>query len=201
MKLVIGLGNPGEEYQNTRHNIGFLALDTWAKKRGLQFQREHDYLITRWKNNLVIKPLTYMNLSGLAVRRILHQYAQIEELLVIADDIYLPFGEVRLRKSGGDGGHNGLKSIIEVLQSQDFSRLRIGIQEPQQGALRDYVLSAFNTAEMAHLEKLLDEVSKLLDLFLVRDYKAMADYYSQHKKAYSGLEKTGVEDRRRNEND
>jgi peptidyl-tRNA hydrolase, PTH1 family len=193
MKLIIGLGNPGKEYRFTRHNIGFLVLDRWSDHRGLVFQKETDYDVLRWKNNLVIKPTTFMNCSGQALRRLLKKYHNIEDILVIADDIYLPFGEIRIREKGGDGGHNGLKSIIEVLNTQEFKRMRIGIQQPEQQNLRDYVLSEFSEDESKTLEKLLDEVAKLVDLFLSRDYQVMADAYSQYKKTYSGKSKTGIE--------
>jgi peptidyl-tRNA hydrolase, PTH1 family len=193
MKLIVGLGNPGNEYRLTRHNIGFLVLDRWAVLRGLVFQKETEYDVIRWKNNLVIKPTTFMNNSGQAIRRIMCKHQNIEDILVIADDIYLPFGEIRIREKGGDGGHNGLKSIIDVLNSQEFKRMRIGIQEPEKQKLRDYVLSEFSSEETRELEKLLDEVTKLVDLFLCRDYKIMADAYSQYKKTYSGKSKTGIE--------
>ncbi len=193
MKLIIGLGNPGKEYRFTRHNIGFLVLDHWAENRGLVFQKESDYDFIRWKNNLIIKPTTFMNCSGQAIRRLLNKYHNLEDILVIADDIYLSFGEIRIREKGGDGGHNGLKSIIEVLNSQEFKRMRIGIQEPAQQSLRDYVLSEFSAEETQMLEKLLDEVTKLVDLFLSRNYQVMADAYSQNKKTYSGKSKTGIE--------
>jgi peptidyl-tRNA hydrolase, PTH1 family len=193
MKLIIGLGNPGNEYRFTRHNIGFLVLERWADHRGLIFQKESDYDFIRWKNNLVIKPTTYMNCSGQAIQRLLQKYRTIEDILVIADDVYLPFGEIRIREKGGDGGHNGIKSIIDVLNSQEFKRIRIGIQEPEGQKLRDYVLSEFSEEESKTLEKLLDEVAKLVDLFLSRDYKVMADIYSQNKKTYSGKSKAGIE--------
>jgi peptidyl-tRNA hydrolase, PTH1 family len=193
MKLIIGLGNPGKEYQLTRHNIGFLVLDRWASRRGLIFQKDSDYDFIRWKNNIIIKPTTYMNCSGLAISKLLRKYKNIEDIFVIADDIYLPFGEIRIREKGGDGGHNGLKSIIEVLNSQEFKRMRIGIQEPKDKNIKEYVLSDFSEEETKTLEKLLDEVVALLDLFLSRNYQVMADAYSQYKTTYSGNSKTGIE--------
>jgi len=117
------------------------------------------------------------------------------------DDIYLPLGEIRIREKGGDGGHNGLKSIIESLNSQNFKRLRIGIQEPKDQGMKDYVLSSFSDEEAASLQSVLDEVVKMLDLFLARDYKAMADSYSQYKKTYSGTSNAGIESPKEETND
>ncbi|HNW99846.1 MAG TPA: aminoacyl-tRNA hydrolase [Candidatus Cloacimonadota bacterium] len=201
MKLIVGLGNPGNEYQYTRHNIGFMALDRWAEHRGLGFSRQRDYEYIRWKSNIVIKPQTYMNLSGLAVQHVLNQYKNIDDIIIIVDDIYLPLGEIRIREKGGDGGHNGLKSIIESLNSQNFKRLRIGIQEPKDQGMKDYVLSSFSDEEAASLQSVLDEVVKMLDLFLARDYKAMADSYSQYKKTYSGTSNAGIESPKEETND
>jgi PTH1 family peptidyl-tRNA hydrolase len=163
MLAVIGLGNPGSEYETTRHNVGFRIIDAIAKHLQIRIKAgKGDYLIgekdiTRSKVVLV-KPLTYMNNSGLAVRDIVERYSlQIDELLIIVDDFNLPFGTLRLRMSGSDGGHNGLYSIIYHLNSEDFPRLRCGIgPESKTGSdMIDFVLSPFNENELTDLRDMI----------------------------------------------
>lgn len=144
--LVVGLGNIGAEYAATRHNIGFMILDAWAQASNILFSTERygDVALIREKGREfhLLKPSTYMNLSGQAVRYWMQKLEiPVENLLVICDDINLPFGTTRLRKSGSDGGHNGLKNIQELIQTQGFARLRIGVgHEFSQGGQIDFVL-------------------------------------------------------------
>ncbi|MBO4814760.1 MAG: aminoacyl-tRNA hydrolase [Muribaculaceae bacterium] len=155
--LIAGLGNIGTEYQGTRHNIGFTVLDAFAKASNIVFstQRYGYVATTRVKNAqlILLKPTTYMNLSGEAVRYWgLKEKIPLENILVVVDDIALPFGTIRLRGKGADGGHNGLKSIIEMLQTQDFARLRFGIgNDFPPGAQVDYVLGYPTPEELAIL--------------------------------------------------
>ena len=148
--LVVGLGNIGAEYAATRHNIGFMILDAWAQASNVVFEsgRYGDQAVVHDKGREIhlLKPSTYMNLSGNAVRYWLQKLdIPQDHLLVICDDINLPFGTLRLRKSGSDGGHNGLKNIQEVLENSDWARLRIGIgHEFAQGGQIDFVLSDFS---------------------------------------------------------
>jgi PTH1 family peptidyl-tRNA hydrolase len=131
--VVVGLGNPSSEYEETRHNIGFVVVDETAKELGIKFHKENsDYLIgiKNYRNQLIalVKPLTYMNNSGIAVKNIIEQYKlPLENLLVVVDDFNIPIGTIRIRRSGSSGGHNGLESIIYHLQTEDFPRLRCGI--------------------------------------------------------------------------
>ena len=129
MKIIAGLGNPGEEYSLNRHNIGFIIIDHFAEIKKITFKKEGNSMIAKRNLYCLLKPLTYMNLSGNAI---LKHKGDINDLLVICDDIYLPFGEIRLRKSGNDGGHNGLYSIINELQTNQFCRMRIGVGLPTQ---------------------------------------------------------------------
>lgn len=147
--LIVGLGNIGPEYQNTRHNIGFMILDAFAKASNITFttQRYGDVAEMRLKNKqlILLKPSTYMNLSGNAVRYWLEkENISIDNLLVLVDDLALPYGAIRLKGKGSDAGHNGLKNIAELLKAQSYARLRFGIgNDFPKGCQVDYVLGHF----------------------------------------------------------
>ncbi len=161
MKVIVGLGNPGQQYADTRHNIGWMVLDRLADRANWRGGRERDasrVAMGRYKglDLTLVKPLTYMNDSGIAVRKVLaREHAPLPDLLVVADDFNLPFGKLRFREGGGAGGHNGLRSIIDELGTEKFSRLRIGIGEPARNAI-DHVLNGFHADERQRLEELLD---------------------------------------------
>ncbi|MBN2214733.1 MAG: aminoacyl-tRNA hydrolase [Bacteroidales bacterium] len=148
--LIAGLGNIGNEYQNTRHNIGFKILDALAASSNIHFSTLRFGALAEYKYKgrilILLKPSTYVNLSGKAVRYWLRkEHVSIENLLVIIDDIALPFGKIRLRPHGSDGGHNGLLSINQILGHQDYARLRFGIgSEYEHGLQVDYVLSEWS---------------------------------------------------------
>ncbi len=183
MKLITGLGNPGLEYQRNRHNIGFMVLDNFAEKRKMVFKKDQNSLIAKRNSFTLQKPLTFMNLSGLALKRF---SADHDEILVICDDIYLPFAEIRLRQNGGDGGHNGLKSIIHELGTANFMRMRIGVGEPaNQALLKNFVLEDFNTDERIMLENVIDFSIQLIDCFIAKGFQSMLNFYSKNKKSYS----------------
>lgn len=159
MKVIAGLGNPGPRYRNTRHNAGFTAVDRVAEKLNAEVAREkYRALIaeTEWKGErlLLIKPMTYMNLSGESVARAV-RYNNVElcDLLVVVDDVNLELGRLRLRPAGSAGGHNGLRSIIEHLGTDEFPRLRIGVGQSRGAVLRDHVLSTFAPDEKPVAEK------------------------------------------------
>ena len=169
MKVVIGLGNPGSQYAGTRHNIGWLVLDRMAERAGWSGrgrQRDSSSVAQGRYNGLdvtLVKPLTWMNDSGIAVRKILaREHAPLGELLVVADDFALPFGRLRFREGGSAGGHNGLRSIIAELGTEKFSRLRVGIGEPGRGAV-DHVLSTFAPDEKQRLDELLDAAADAVE--------------------------------------
>jgi peptidyl-tRNA hydrolase, PTH1 family len=155
--LVTGLGNVGDEYHETRHNIGFMILDGLAKASNIAFSEKRYGFVTEYRYKgrtfLLLKPSTYVNLSGKAVNYWLQkETVPKENLLVLADDLSLPFGTIRLRPRGGDGGHNGLTSIIEILGHQDFARLRFGIGgDFTYGTQVDYVLGKWSCEEEGQL--------------------------------------------------
>lgn len=160
--LIVGLGNIGAEYAETRHNIGFMVVDTLAKSKEASFQTGRLADITDFKHKgkhiYLIKPSTYMNLSGKAVNYWMQELKiPLENILVITDDVALPFGKLRLRAKGSDGGHNGLKSIQATINSQEYARLRMGVgNDFPKGAQADYVLSPFNEEEQKDLGTVLD---------------------------------------------
>jgi PTH1 family peptidyl-tRNA hydrolase len=171
MKVVVGLGNPGSQYEQTRHNVGWMVLDRLAERAGWTgHARSRDAAATvygRYKglDLMLVKPTTYMNLSGVAVRKVLaRQRAPLSDVLVVVDDFDLPLGKLRIRERGSAGTHNGLRSIIGEMGSQEFARLRVGIGEPQrQGAARDHVLSRFTAAEKRILEEELDAAADAVE--------------------------------------
>jgi len=169
VKIVVGLGNPGEQYAKTRHNIGWMVLDRLADRAGwagkgrtkdaaaIVSGRFHGLELT------LVRPLTFMNDSGIAVRKVLaREHAVLAEMLVVADDFALPFGKLRFREGGGPGGHNGLGSIIEELGTEKFSRLRVGIGAPDRGFV-DHVLSTFGQEERQRLDELLDAAADAVE--------------------------------------
>lgn len=161
MRCIAGLGNPGVRYKFTRHNVGFLYLDWLASEQNFKFQTESDCEL--WRGDLlgetvtVVKPMTYMNLSGTPISRVMSYY-KLNELLVIHDEVDLPFGEVRKKKGGGEAGHNGLKSISEALGSRDYSRVRIGIGKNPLMDTADWVLSRFTDEELGRLPEIFKNV-------------------------------------------
>ncbi|HEX2059648.1 MAG TPA: aminoacyl-tRNA hydrolase, partial [Thermoanaerobaculia bacterium] len=153
MKLIVGLGNPGPEYERTRHNVGWQVIDAFAKKFRIEVTRHEKNALTgtgrvAGGSVMVAKPLTYMNLSGDAVRLLVNAYVEsTQDLIVVYDDIDLPLGKLRIRPNGSAGTHNGMRSIISILQTEQFPRLRVGIGASDQGRLRDYVLDEFTAEE------------------------------------------------------
>lgn len=162
--LVVGLGNIGPEYSKTRHNMGFMVLDAWSQASNTAFNtmRYGDVAEIHLKGRTVylLKPSTYMNLSGNAVRYYLQKLPiPTDRLLVICDDINLPFGKLRMRKNGSDGGHNGLKNIAECLETENYARIRMGVgHEFSTGAQADYVLGNLSEEEMKEMENLSERV-------------------------------------------
>jgi PTH1 family peptidyl-tRNA hydrolase len=162
VKLIVGLGNPGPKYRNTRHNVGFQVLDRLAVRWGASFDREKfQGLIATCscgsENVMLLKPLTYMNRSGTAVADATrNRVPDLVDMLVVVDDVNLPFGRLRMRERGSAGGHNGLKSIIEHVGTQDFPRLRIGVGVNKTGdSLTDHVLGSFRPEERAELDAII----------------------------------------------
>jgi peptidyl-tRNA hydrolase, PTH1 family len=174
VKLIVGLGNPGRKYELTRHNLGFMLIDRLAARSGANAPREDcDSLVQKVvladKPCLLAKPQTYMNLSGQAVSRLIakHYIDVARDLIVVSDDVALPVGRLRMRARGSAGGHNGLKSIIAQLGSQDFARLRLGIQpETITGDLADFVLARFESAEREIVDSMLERAEEAVIVWL-----------------------------------
>lgn len=171
--LLVGLGNPGLQYEKTRHNIGFLIIKEWAKRREwvLKQDRRFNALaakgVVEGKNIHLLLPLTYMNLSGTAVKRYLDYYKlPVNSLVVVADDVALPYGRLRLKPSGSAGGHNGLKNLQEMLGTLHYTRLRVGVGQPKEKNLVDHVLGCFEGQELEELPTVIDAGVKVLDRLL-----------------------------------
>ena len=169
--LITGLGNPGREYENTRHNVGFKILDALADASNIVFNDVRHGWIAEYafkgRTFILLKPATYMNLSGKAVNYWLQkENLELESLLVVVDDLALPLGSVRLRSKGGDAGHNGLKSITEMVGSQDYARLRVGIGDNfRQGQQVDYVLGEWDKEEKLELPAMIDTSIEIIKSF------------------------------------
>lgn len=150
MKAIFGLGNPGKKYDKTKHNMGFMTIDKLAHKYNVELTKEEFQAVdTHFKHNgetiYLVKPLTYMNTSGNAVKMLMGYYQiGIDEILIIHDDMDMPIGKVRLREKGSAGGHNGIKSIIAATGSEDFKRIKIGIRHPRKASVVNWVLSPFS---------------------------------------------------------
>ena len=165
MKLVVGLGNPGK-YERTRHNIGFLIIDRVAKEKAVVVKRKlYDALVGEWSNGeriLLAKPQTYMNRSGESVRELLQEFrVSAKDLIVVYDDLDLPFGRIRIRPEGSAGGHRGVLSVMESLEGAPFYRVRVGIGRPPEGMeAADYVLEPFSPEEARELDEVISRASE-----------------------------------------
>ncbi|MDP8231365.1 MAG: aminoacyl-tRNA hydrolase [Candidatus Zophobacter franzmannii] len=190
MKLIICLGNIGKKYTNTRHNVGFEIANQFASKHELKFKKRIKYEFIEYHNCLIVKPKTYMNLSGDALTSIRTSF-NIDEFIVLVDDINLPLGSVRIRKSGSAGGHNGLKSIQTSKGSNDYPRIRVGVDNPGSNDLKDYVLSKFSSDELKIVAKISLDVLDLLEMYIDNDYQTMVDFSSRNKLTYSDTQKSG----------
>ena len=185
-KLIVGLGNPGPQYSWTRHNAGFMVLDRLSRTAGIPVTRKAFSGLTgdgNWSGERVflLKPQTFMNLSGRSVAEALRFYKlSLADLIVIHDDLDIPFGRVRLKDGGGHGGHNGLRSLAQELGSSDYLRVRIGIGRPVHGDVVNYVLSNFVKDEMDGLMGVLDGALDALEMLLKEGLpKAMSIHHSK----------------------
>lgn len=175
MKLIVGLGNPGTEYKDTRHNIGFKAVDVIGNACGIKISKKKIFSqIGTGKikpyDVILAKPLTYVNKSGEAVKGLLHYFSLTpKELIVVHDDIDLEKGILKIKERGGDGGHNGLRSIINLLQTDNFIRIRLGIGRPESKEdVVDYVLSSFNKKDQEWVQPLLDRAKTAVETLLLK---------------------------------
>jgi PTH1 family peptidyl-tRNA hydrolase len=180
MRLVVGLGNPGERYRRTRHNVGFMVVDALAAELGHpHWHPESDALVARVEVEgqplLLVKPQTFMNRSGLSVAAALAEIGGgPPDVLAVVDDVVLDLGTLRLRERGSHGGHNGLRSIIDSLDSEDFARLRVGVRKGEQGGdLADYVLAPFPEEDVLVVQELVGAAAEAV-LCALRDGTAVA---------------------------
>ncbi|MEI0531781.1 aminoacyl-tRNA hydrolase [Brachyspira pilosicoli] len=186
-KLIIGLGNPGEEYKNHRHNIGFIIIDKLAQNLSLKFDNnKKKSLFTRTKLNstdlILLKPQTFMNLSGESAVYISKFFnVKPEDIIVVYDDMDIPFGTFRIKKGGSSGGHNGIKSLIAQLQTDDFIRVRVGIGRPSFGKkVNDYVLSSFSKSERENIDNDLGaNVIEAIKTILFESYTIAQNKYNK----------------------
>lgn len=181
--FIVGLGNPGPRYALNRHNVGFIFLDRYVKKLGCgsNFIREENYELLNCGVAYLVKPLTYMNVSGIAVKALVVKHRlSTDDIIVVYDDVDLPLGKIRVRRKGSAGGHNGLKSIIETLGTDEIIRVRIGIGPRPEGIdLAQFVLSDFSNEELALLNKVLDVAVEAVQTILSDGVqKAMSLYNS-----------------------
>lgn len=185
MFVIVGLGNPGKKYENTRHNAGFMAIDAIAEKYGISIcEKKHKALcgtgFIEGIKVLLVKPQTYMNLSGESISEVMNFYKLTpeEDMLVIYDDISLSPGNIRIRKKGSAGGHNGIKSLIAHTGTQEFMRIKVGVGEKPSGwDLADYVLGQFSEDDMVKLKEIMPDVIGAAVLMAQGDVdKAMNDY-------------------------
>ena len=186
MKIVVGLGNPGQEYTSTRHNVGFLVLEELGRRLGPGTkERRRSAWVEKLGSDsgpiLLMRPRTYMNRSGSAVKQMLEaEEASVADLLVICDDLFRPFGSLRLRTSGSHGGHNGLRSIIDCLGTAEFARLRIGIgpaEVDQDHA--DFVLEPFSRDEAERLPEFVDRAADCVTTALTEGIKMAMNRYNR----------------------
>lgn len=187
MKCIVGLGNPGRQYEKTRHNIGFMVLDELA--------RRHNWTLNKSKFNghytveqlagekvLIVEPQTYMNLSGECVRPLIDFYGIApEDVLCVYDDLDLPAGRIRLREAGGHGGHNGIRSMIQHLGTKEFKRIRLGIGRPKgQMAVVDYVLGRFAADEESEVLKSIELAADACEAWLEKPFPQVMNAFNSH---------------------
>lgn len=186
MKWIAGLGNPGRKYEGTRHNVGFMAVDAMAERWGIDWRTNTRCraLIGEGRTGdgeevVLIKPQTFMNLSGESIRAYMDYFKlPLDDLIVLYDDMDTPLGQLRLRYKGSAGGHNGIKSIIQHIGTQEFKRIRIGISRPPEGiGVIDYVLQDFHKQEQEQIKQVLDDICDAVAMACVESFdKVMARY-------------------------
>jgi len=181
MTLFVGLGNPGSQYENTRHNIGFKVIDKLVDDFAARDISKTSFQgkLNRASSSLFLKPTTFMNLSGKSLQAVKHFYkVELDEIIVIHDDIDLPFGAVRFKKGGGHGGHNGLKSIDAYI-TKEYLRVRVGVGKPEhKSQVSDYVLHDFSDEEAKSLDKLIAHVAEACKSLATRELNEVKSKYS-----------------------
>lgn len=185
MKLIVGLGNPGREYELTRHNIGFMAIDELAKRWNIslneqKFKGLFGAGFVNGEKVILLKPLTYMNLSGESIRPLMDYYKiDVEDFVVLYDDLDIPVGKLRLRMKGSAGGHNGVKSTISHLGTQEFQRIRMGIDRPKNGMkVVDYVLGRFTSEEIPDVNHSIEKAADACEEWLNKPFPQIMNTFN-----------------------
>lgn len=184
MKLIVGLGNPGKEYDNTRHNVGFMVLDNYLNKHNMNnFKTKFcgEYLVVEnfEKKILFLKPQKYMNLSGEVIKSFVNFYKiNIQDILIISDDLDMPCGKIRLRNKGSSGGHNGLKNIEVNLGTNEYKRLKIGVGNNKDISTKDYVLGKFSKKEIETINSVLGKTERIIEDFTELDFQEIMSKYN-----------------------
>ena len=184
MKMIVGLGNPGDEYKNTRHNIGFMVIDSYAKKYNIndfkeKFNGLYSKVITNDDSFVLLKPLSYMNLSGTVIKKFASFYKiKPNDIFVIQDDLDLPVGKIKIKYKGSSGGHNGIRNIIENLKTEEFPRFKIGISKSDNISYRDYVVGKISSDDMKKIKSILTFSPDVIDDFLKLDIEKVMSKYN-----------------------
>lgn len=173
MKLIIGLGNPGKQYENTRHNAGYMCIDALAKEYGVEFDLDLKFkgmialVNDMGKKAILLKPVTFMNLSGQSVQLVMSYFKiDIEDIIVLSDDLDSPLGRVRIRANGMAGGHNGHRNIIDMIGSSNYKRIKVGIDRSSVIPVVDYVLQKFSEGDLAIINNSVEVVCKACKAFI-----------------------------------
>ena len=183
--MIVGLGNPGKEYENTRHNVGFMAIDKIALKNHVTLNSKKGngiYTIFEKEDEkiLLLKPLTYMNLSGEAVKALMQYYKiAVSDILIISDDLDMPTGKIKLKYKGSSGGHNGLKNIEQHLKTQEYKRRKRGISNNKNYDTKDYVLGKFSIEEKEKIDSVLNTVIDIFDDFCRNSFENVMNKYNK----------------------
>ena len=186
MKLIVGLGNPGREYENTRHNVGFMTIDNYANNNNITIDKQKfDGLFVKTNikgiDIILLKPLKYMNLSGEVVKKFVDFYKiNVEDILIINDDLDMQLGKIKLKSKGSSGGHNGLKNIENHLNTQEYKRLKIGISNNKNIDTKDYVLSKFNIEDLKIIQTTINNTINILNDFLELPFDTLMSKYNHN---------------------
>lgn len=184
MKLIVGLGNKGRLYEKTRHNIGFMVIDALAKKHNIVINKEmlggkYGELIINNQKAILLKPQKYINLSGEVIKSYIDYYnINIDDILIVHDDLDLRCESYKLKKQGGTGGHNGLKDIEQNLKTKNYKRIKIGISNDKNSDTKKYVLSKFNKEERKIIERVISEVTNIIEEYFYSDFNYLMNKYN-----------------------
>ncbi len=178
MKLIVGLGNPGSKYENTRHNIGFIAINKYLNNVSFKNKFDGEYYHDNVKNAIFLKPMKYMNLSGEVVKKFVEYYKiSIDDILIIYDDMAFELGTIKIKPDGSCGGHNGIKNIIDLLGDSNIKRVRVGIGRNSYD-MKNYVLGKFSKKELLKLDDVIQQVVNIIDDYLKLDFDKLMNKYN-----------------------